>query len=396
MKSGYKTITPIQFANALSVLERGAVNHESLRVYLACFAMVAVREAAARHTAKRRRASNIMPRYQINELRRLTGLGEPKIKRALKKLRCAELMTFTENQIEIAKASLPGSEELLKALSCGRSPKRPIPVPRSLLRFLAQNRKLALAKTALAYAVRGLALSRSGEISGRGSVKLSWIAGTFDLSERAVNYARAELIQLGWIDRDRGSVQRKLNRTGAYFSISLDWSFAAPNVQRDKSESKFAPLPAEKCVVFAPPYKNKKTSIESKYQKAQGAEAPRSGVYLKREAKRLPAATLDNIQHEDFHQFGRIEELYFQAVDRGLISGSESSALNFLAAGVRAREVGHDPARVFVTLVRRRLWHHITQAQEDQARAALLRYRTENPDRFRVSLMRNVSTRFAA
>ena len=51
MQSGYKTITPVQLSNALWSLERGAISHRDLRVYLACAAMVAIREAAARHRA---------------------------------------------------------------------------------------------------------------------------------------------------------------------------------------------------------------------------------------------------------------------------------------------------------------------------------------------------------
>ena len=78
------------------------------------------------------------------------------------------------------------------------------------------------------------------------------------LSERAVRYARKKLIEMGWIESDTGSIQRKLNRDGAYFVINLDWT----NVQRDKSGPDFAPLPTEKCTDFAPPYKDKKTSYE--------------------------------------------------------------------------------------------------------------------------------------
>ncbi len=406
MQSGYKTITPIQLANAFFILERGEITHESFRVYLACFVMVAVREAAARHAAKRRRPTKTIPCYRIAELARVTAIKEASIKRALKVLKRIGLVEFAESQIKITKTPLPGSEEWLDALSCRRSSKRPIPVPRSLLRFLAQNRSATLTKTALAYVVRGLSLSRHGDLSGKGTAKVSWISCTFNVSERAVNYARARLIEYGWIDRDRGSVQRKLNRTGAYFSINLDWKFLAPgklNVQRDKSEPIFAPPPSGKCPVFAPPYKYQKTSIESKNQKTH-AEALRSGFCLKGKGeetppptvKDLPPATLKNIRAEDFQHLNRLEELFFQAAASGWITGSEASALDFIAAAVKAREVGCDPVRLFVAIVRRRLWHHINQAQEERARVALLRSRTDNPARFRSPQAKDFSIQFAA
>jgi len=41
----------------------------------------------------------------------------------------------------------------------------------------------------------------------------------------------------------------------------------------------------------------------------------------------------------------RLEALFVQAAHAGWMQPSEANALNFVAAAVRAREVGHDPAR---------------------------------------------------
>jgi len=393
--SGYKTITPVQLANALSAHERGDITLHALRVYFACFALVAIREAAQRSRRKRHQKPRELARYRIQELERLTGLSPRAVRGALRVLNQTGLVRYREGEIFISTEPLTGSNDLLLELSGGRSPRRPIPVPRSMLRFLAHNGKSALTLTAIAYLVRGLSLSRTGKISGKGTVKASWIAETFALSERAVRYARTELVRLGWIERDTGSYQRKLNRDGAYFVIHLDWRFVIaplvnePVVQRDKNVPDFAPLLVEKCMDFAPPYKDRKTSIESKNQKAQQTEPVRSGVCLKSvgEATKgdLPAATLTDLRIEDFNQFSRLEALYFQAIERGWIKSSEASALDFIAAAVRAREVGRDAPRVFVAIVRRGLWHHITQAQEDRARIALVRFRADDPGRFRTS-----------
>lgn len=393
MQSGYKTITPVELSNALWSLEREEISHRDLRVYLACAAMVAIREAAARHRAKIKKPTQPLARYQWNELKRLTGLPVAVIRRSLKTLHRAGLMVFSANEVLFTKTPLPESEDFLKTLSCGRSSTRPIPVPRAVLRFLAGNRRVALAKTMLAYMARGLSLSRNGEIGSKGTLKIHWIVRTLNLSKRAVNYARGELIRLGWIAPDTGSFQRKLNRDGAYFVINLDWSPVMEKstkafVQSDNTVLKFAPPPPEKCMIFAPPYKDRKTSIESKHQKAQPTEPVRSGVCLKGEKSCPPDAspTLNHIVPEDFHHLGRLESLHAQAVERGWIARSEAATLNFVAAAVRAREVGRDPARVFVSLLRHSLWHHITQAQEDKARTALNRCRATNPDRFRLSI----------
>jgi Mn-dependent DtxR family transcriptional regulator len=401
--SGYKTITPAQLANLVWALNEGEIDLRAARTHLACFALIAVREAAARCRRRQGRKPKEISRYRLNELERLTGLGPANVRRALRSLDRAGLVSFSENEIVITKETLPGSEEMHHALACRRSQKRPIPVPRSVLRFLAKNRSEALLKTVVAYLVRGLSIARrTGEVCAKGTVKASWIAKTFGVSPRAVKYAQAELLAMDWISKDTQSRQRKLNRDGAYFIINLEWRFETATqrqneqateshmdiVNGDNSCSDFARPLSEKIPDFAPPIQNKKTSIEIKNQKTQPTEPSVAGVCGEGRESSSPPPSLDHIQRQDLHHFSRLEELYFQAVERGWISPSEAMALNFIAAAVRAREVGDEPARLFVSLIRRRLWHHITQAQEDCARRALARYREENPERFRFVTMR--------
>ena len=47
MPSGYKTITPIQWANVVWALEQEFIDHHAVRVCIACFVLVAVRERPA-------------------------------------------------------------------------------------------------------------------------------------------------------------------------------------------------------------------------------------------------------------------------------------------------------------------------------------------------------------
>jgi hypothetical protein len=74
MQSGYKTITPIQFANILWLLEEGTLSKRDAQAYFGCFALVAIREAATRYKKRRREKPRDFPRYRLNELVRLTGL----------------------------------------------------------------------------------------------------------------------------------------------------------------------------------------------------------------------------------------------------------------------------------------------------------------------------------
>ena len=83
MRSGYKTITPTQLANVLAALDVGTVGLRELRVYFACFALVAVREAARRYRRRRREAPKEQARYRLAEFQEITGLRSIVIKSRL-------------------------------------------------------------------------------------------------------------------------------------------------------------------------------------------------------------------------------------------------------------------------------------------------------------------------
>jgi len=224
------------------------------------------------------------------------------------------------------------------------------------------------------------------------------------LSLRSVKSARKELIELGIITPDTGSNQWKLNKTGAYFTVNLGWvgkgqapqvinsalstgllvvpSFACPVDNLNTKVSEFAPPVPQKCILFAPPYKDKKTPYGSKNQKASGSAQIPTGFCKTKKDPEKPK--IYDVKPEDLGNFSRVEELYFQAVRKNLIEPTEAGAINFLAAAVRAKSVLGAPQKVFMGIIRKRLWKNITQADEDRALSALKRFREENPDRFRI------------
>jgi hypothetical protein len=192
---------------------------------------------------------------------------------------------------------------------------------------------------------------------------------------------------LGWIGKDTGSKQWKLNRHGAWFCINLEWvPVAKSEVAFDTGEGALDCVPIarptpESCTPVAPPKEDKETPSESKDRRTD------SGL-SKTEAKPNPKVsppksvdhppTIRDIRREDLHSESRLRELFAQAVAKGWVKNCQADALNFFGAAVRARNAGNgDPVRIFVSLVRRRLWHHITQAQEDEARRILQRNRCE-------------------
>ena len=407
-EGGYKTQTVTQIANLLHAYDEGRIEVRALRVYLAALCMKASREAAERSRTKQTKKGRVTPQYKLLELSRLTGMPLTGIRKEIRSLKSASLMEFSASEITFTETSIPGSVDLLEALSFGRSRARPVPLPRTMLRYLAKCSKISTLKTVLSYCVRGLTLAqRGGEVTGKGSVKASWIAGNMGLSVRSVRSVRAELIALGWISADESSTQWKLNRTGAYFSINLSWKGKDQKnskrvSQRGGSEGvikspvaegrpvenslstclNFSPPPLENEPEISPPYKEKKTSSyeESNNQKTPTGEK-RPGVFIK--SKKGRGRSLFDVKREDLFSFTRVEALYFEACELGLVNPCESSALNVLSAAIRARNAAiGEPSRIFAGLIRRKLFHHIAQAEEDQARKALVKYREEDSRRF--------------
>jgi len=359
MTTGHKTLTPTQIGNLLHALATRQVPWRAARVWFACVETMAIRETAGQVRRQRRDFRRVDSDFTRGELVESTGLNARSVGRALGCLQRRGLLSFTAKTITVGDSPTTEAVERIEALAGGRSARRPIPVPRTPLRFLARQPTAALGRVMLGYVCRGLSNARQGgAIGDAGTVKASWLADTLGLSLRSVRYAQARLRTLGWIGKDTGSKQWKLNRHGAWFRIHLDWK---PSVT---SGSDFAPPPTRNSTPVAPPKEDRKTPSESKNQKTP------AGVF-KTASKTgpLPPPSLRNILRADLHDPDRLRALLPQAVARGWVRDCEADALNFFAAAVRARSTpARDPVRVFVALVRDRCWSHARQAHEDEAR----------------------------
>ncbi len=375
MSTSYKTITPIQIGNLLHILAAGEITWMTARVWFACLEMVAIREAAQRVRRLKQDKRRVEPHFKRSELMELTGLNARAVGKAAAAIRRCGLASLAPKAITVADSAMPDASETIRSISGRRSPKRPIPFPRTLLRFLAMQPKAALGKVILGYVCRGLSIDREGGgIRGTGTVKAGWLADTLGLSLRSVRYAQAELRRVGWIPKDTGSKQRKLNRHGAWFRISLDWrpattggevfgggSVALPGIG-------IAPLQPVFSTPVASPKEDLKTPSESKNQKP-GVFGTGIGKASTNSAKTLPPATLANIRLADLHDRERLRSLHRQAIARGWLLDCEADTLNFFGAAVRARSTAaRDPVRVFVDIVRKRRWNHVTQAHEEEGR----------------------------
>ena len=353
-QDGYRLIQAGQLLAGVEALNSKIITFRAFRAYFGCLELLAIREAAERTTGKQK--GRRFSRLELAEL-----LGEERSpSKELGKLHRAGLLTFGESSISVHEPQTLNPDVI--NLIAGRGGKRLVPVPRQILKFLASCTKPALAKTVIAYLLRGLSLAKGGELKTAGTVKVSWICKLCKISERAARAARAELIKIGWITKDQGSFQRKLNRDGAYFVINAAWRRVLKQI---------APPAPEKRTSFAPPIERKETLNRSKDQNL--VTRPRTGICKANKEDNLPPPSLKNIQFEDLRRLSRLREIYHQALKANWLADSEASLRNFVAAAARATRVKGDPVRVFVGIVKKGLWHHLTNEDENRAHRAISR-----------------------
>lgn len=353
-QDGYKLVRANQLLTVLGAVNSKQITFRAFRTYFGCLEMLAIRDAAERSTGKHKGR-----RFFKSELSELMGEDQLPNKELLK-LKRAGVLFFSESAIELSDGSTVDPETF--SLLGGRGGERLVPIPRQVLKFLASCTKPALAKTVIAYVLRGLSLSKTGELKSAGTIKVSWICKLCRISERAARGARAKLISLGWITRDTASFQRKLNRDGAYFVINAAWNRVLRQI---------APLKPEKGPKIAPPIERQETPKGSKNQKLYSR--PRTGICKANNGEKLAHPTLGDIQMEDLKRLSRLRVLYAQAVAAKWLTHSEASLVNFVAAAARASRVKGDPIRIFVGIVKKGFWHHLTNEDEGRALAALKR-----------------------
>jgi len=389
IEGGFALIGRAAFIDLNAQISAKNISIKKARAIFAFIEMQSIRKAAEASKPEFKKGK-IVPLFSAIELSKISKLSVLESKRFLKEKLSLEQIIYSKGKL--------------------------IPIPRRILRFLASCEKRSTFLTLLSYLERSMAFDR-GLIKNAGTCKASLIAEKTGLTIRSVRAARKDLLTLGIITPDTTRYQKKLNRDGAYFTINLSWFETKPEVINRKGSEGIIKNPvAEKPVLSAcsvkptqavdnlrtvsrviapllvknspkisPPYRNKITSKELRNQKTQDRSSNLSGVYTTNFGKeKIQAPKIYDVKKEDLESFGRTETLYFQAIKRGLIENSEASAINFLAAAVRARSVeAGDSVKVFMGIIRKKLWKNIRMADEDRALLALRKYRADNSERFR-------------
>ena len=195
------------------------------------------------------------------------------------------------------------------------------------------------------------------------------------------------MIQIGLLTR-KDIEQVVINRLGGCYEVNLNFNSEVKSGGGDSSpnpsgNSQSAPPPP-----IAPIYNNNKNQYPSidtdrlEPESSSGVFSKQDNFSLKSEETLPHAPTLNDIQPVDLREVSRLEALYRQAVARQWLPDCQASIQNFVAAATRAVQVAGNAVKIFVGIVKRRLWNYITQGQEEESLRILNRYLAENPGAF--------------
>lgn len=400
------------------------ISRAAFRAYFACH------ELETRRAMLRRKYDREYDRV-IPDFVRLLG-GDPKNEKSKELMRSAfrELREFGlvsygrdyvfrfANDAKSLKLTDEERADLERSLEKFANPKRPVPVPRRILRRLAGGMSRSRTGVLIAYLIRCLFYKKGAGVTAKGCCKASWIADAFGISERSVFDARDYLThELGWLTA-LPTPQTVLNRFGLWVTVNLAWNESRKGKATDAetnqavqnletpSQSKaneFADPSDDFPTQFAGPFKTRLPSPETgegeKNQNRPPVETPegvlsgfcrsqkgsgnpeesrsefdpvnQGGKKPPTDGTTSPLPDIRNVVAEDLKNFERLCELRKQAITDGFVTESEADRVRFFAAVVHARNVGKDPVKLFSWMIRSKRWDMITQADEEEAYSKL-------------------------
>jgi hypothetical protein len=238
-------------------------------------------------------------------------------------------------------------------------------IPRRTLRFLAANGRPALIATMLAQMIRCVWWNE-GRCDTEGSCSSRFVADVFEVDERNVKRARAELRRMGWLTI-APCLPWHINAHGARAAINLAWSRAKTPYRLLSAggvNSRSPPPPAP--IVSKSPPPIDKHNLPSGSKNHNPACSGPLGVRERTENPGKPR--LNRVVPGDLHSAARLDSLFKQAVADGLVHNGFAERLHFFAAAEHALRVGkRTTCGLFVAVLRGGLWRFISQADEGRA-----------------------------
>lgn len=385
---GSINIPALELCCVWTMLQEGHIRPLDARTWLACLEVRERRKFAGRGRT---------PAYEVAEVAALIGGTEIGARASIRRLQRAGLVrwtssgpSFVESPENLAVVDVSSVLEMAALMPARR---RSFPMPRRMLRLLAGGVKRSVLATVFGHLLRCPHYTKTKGWDPVGACKASWVAEAFGVSERSVKRARAHLVhELRWLMPEEAE-QWYLNRNGGRFGVRLDWTGEArPSVGEGRGCSEFStaelsPPQGGTGTRLSPP-ESKQPSPSEIQKSTPGAERPRPPVESSTKKVGEGCPQLTRIRPEDLRSVPRVMELFDQALTskawraRGWTpTDGYLERLNWAAAARRASVRGSiNPCGVFVHLVSKRKWDHISNDDEEAVRRELAIWKNPEPE----------------
>lgn len=329
--------------------KRRFIQFRDFRAWLACHELLAQRCRLQRGRK---------PRFRQEELEKLVGgVGGEHIRASVRRLERTGLLQWSTERLRpattLADIRPDDPDDLAEFVQCVQNYRRKVPVPRKLLKLLAQESRPVFVATALGHLLRCM-YYRQSKCRGNGLCKASWIAGVFEVDGRNVKAARQELVERRILFRQSVG-QTRLNRWGVPMCFNFVWG----------TKPRETPPPGALSTTGLPPLRGTGNSSFGRSDNQKPGAPDPSGV----RKRTLSGPRLTHLLEQDLADAERLSVVHVQAVRRGHVSASEADRLRVFAAAAHARRVARrSVCGLFVWLVRNGRWEHLSQHDEDTAR----------------------------
>lgn len=380
LKGGYRMVGNLQICMAWWAYHSGLLRtYRDFRVYMA---LHEVDERRAVENRKRRCRNRPARQFRYGreqlaaEVHALVGgAGGRHVVASLRRLERAGLVTisdsgvvFDSNPDRMPLDDLSGLWTMFGRIDTRKRVRgRSVPIPRSVLRYIAGGCPAVRAATMLGYAIRCLFHQREG-VSAEGSCSSSFVAGVFGVHPRNVKRARVELAAMGWL-RPLPADHWHVRTHGGRAAIDLSWgSGAAVALSEDLAAGTESPRVRTRIDTGSPPVVSKRELLPE----SENQEPGRCGPNGQSPDRPSEEPFLRRIEIRDLREPRRTDALLRQAVAAGWVGASVCERLEFHAAAAYALAAGAvNPCGLFVYLTRGHHWDRLTLTAEDTARRNL-------------------------
>lgn len=363
---GFRFVSTWQICMVWWAYSTGLIRYRDLRVWFACH------ETISRRCRKR---GDKGPQFTLAELHRLVGgVGGQHLTKSLQRLMRVGLLVWSESAVTFAESPDQLKSDDLSTLwsmfeRVGQKNRR-VPVPRRTIRLIAGGARKTVTATMLGHLLRCM-FYRNGGCSSDGCCKASWVASVFGVSMRQVKAARSHLGAhpggIGWLKVEQSEHWHK-QRWGGRVVVNLAWSRP---VESTRTQTESSPRTEFSTTESSPPESD--LELSSRLKNQEPAQRGPTGVCKTKGTVGKP--TMKHVVASDLSDDDRLLALFEDAQRVGVVTGSEADRLRFVAAAEHARTVGtRNPCGLFVHLVRSKLWHFITQDDENAGSKRLKRY----------------------